>query len=213
MRFKPSPRSVFEDTERKRAAFRRKKQREQDALPLFADQIARKQRTDDEEMAGRTITWENSQNRDRRRRARDWRLARRLIGELPHATAMALRRIWNCAPYPADPSRLLGMIRDVEIGKLDPQKPPFPLSLTDHAGCRREDLFVCPGSFAEVNILDARKIAANPGPHALRDRRIAYHHLQTAASRNKDRDRAMADRVLASSLFLRIGGLEEEVAR
>ncbi len=51
MRFKRTPSFAFTDTARKRAALRRKQQRKRDALPLFADQIAEEQPTEDEVMA------------------------------------------------------------------------------------------------------------------------------------------------------------------
>ena len=40
------------------------------------------------------------------------------------------------------------------------------------------------------------------------ERHAAYHHLQAAASSNKDRERAAQDRVLAARLFLHLGELE-----
>ncbi|WP_317054365.1 hypothetical protein [Roseovarius rhodophyticola] len=43
MRFKRTPTFAFTDTPRKRAALRRKQQRERDALPLFAAQVAEEQ--------------------------------------------------------------------------------------------------------------------------------------------------------------------------
>jgi hypothetical protein len=60
-----------------------------------------------------------------------------------------------------------------------------------------------------VTILKARDIASDPDRHPLAERHAAYHHLQAAASKNKDRAEAMRDRVRASELFLRLGELEE----
>ncbi len=68
MRFKRTPTFAFTDTPRKRAALRRKQQRERDALPLFADQIAEEQPTEDEVMARRAVLSDQQETR--------WRLER-----------------------------------------------------------------------------------------------------------------------------------------
>ena len=52
---RPEP---YRDTSRKRAAFHRKQRLEREALPLFADDIAATQHGADEEMARRTIWWD-----------------------------------------------------------------------------------------------------------------------------------------------------------
>lgn len=107
MRFKKTPTFAFTDSPRKRAALRRKQQRERDALPLFAEQIAEEQPSEDEEMARRAILSDTQEVRWRSDRAAEWRKARRMIDRLPDEDRRAIRRVWNCAPYPADPSRLL----------------------------------------------------------------------------------------------------------
>lgn len=207
MRFKRTPSFAFTDTPRKRAALRRKQQRERDALPLFADQIAEEQPTEDEVMARRAVLSDQQETRWRSERAAEWRKARRMIDSLPAKESRAIRRVWDCAPYPADPSRLLGVLHSYSLGKLNLKRPPFPLSKTDAGGSRIADLFTKPGLF--VPILRARDIAEDPDSYPLAERHAAYHHLQAAASKNKDRQRAMQDRVLASDLFLRLGELEE----
>lgn len=207
MRFKRTPTFAFTDTPRKRAALRRKQQRERDALPLFADQIAEEQPTEDEEMARRAVLSDTQETRWRSDRAAEWRNARRMIDSLPAKEGRAIRRLWDSAPYPADPSRLLGVLHSYSLGKLDLKRPPFPLSKTDAGGSRIADLFARPDLF--VTILKARDIAEDPDSHPLAERHAAYHHLQAAASKNKDRKRAIQDRVLASDLFLRLGELEE----
>ncbi|WP_420013165.1 hypothetical protein [Tateyamaria sp.] len=207
MRFKKTPSFAFTDTPRKRAALRRKQQRERDALPLFADQIAEGQPTEDEVMARRAVLPDQQETRWRSKRAVEWRKARRMIDSLPAEEGRAIRRVWDCAPYPADPSRLLGVLHSYSLGKLDLKRPPFPLSKTDAGGSQIADLFAKPDLF--VPILKARDIAEDPDRYPLAERHAAYHHLQAAASKNKDRQRAMQDRVLASDLFLRLGELEE----
>lgn len=208
MRFKHWLRHPFTDTPRKRAALRRKQAAERDVLPLFADQIAAAQPAEDQVMWERARAWEAQETRDRTRRAADWRKARRQIDALPERERRAIRRVWDCAPYPADPSRLLSVLHSYSLGRIDLQRPPFPLSRTDVAGARLGDLFARPDLF--VPILKARDIAEDPDRYSLAERHAAYHHLQAAASGNKDRERAMADRVLASGLFLRLGDMEEE---
>lgn len=207
MRFKETPSFTFTDTPRKRAALRRKQQRERDALPLFADQIAEEQPTEDEVMARRAVLFDQQETRWRSERAAEWRKARRMIDSLPAEEGRAIRRVWDCAPYPADPSRLSGVLHSYSLGKLDLKRPPFPLSKTNAGGSRIADLFVKPDLF--VPILKARDIAEDPDSYPLAERHAAYHHLHAAASKNKDRQRAMQDRVLASDLFLRLGELEE----
>ncbi len=210
MRFKITPTFAFTDTPRKRAALRRKQQRERDALPLFAEQIAEEQPSEDEEMARRAILSDTQEARWRSDRTADWRKARRMIDSLPDEDRRAIRRVWDCAPYPADPSRLLGVLHSYSLGKIDLKRPPFPLSKTDASGARIGNLFATSDLF--VTILKACDIAEDPDSYPLAERHAAYHHPQAAASKNKDRQRAMQDRVLASDLFLRLGEMEEDHA-
>lgn len=207
MRFKPWPRHPFTDTSRKRAALRRKQRREREALPLFAEQIAAAQPSEDKVMQDRAVAWDTQETRDRSARAAQWREARRMIDSLADDERRAIRRVWDCAPYPADPCRLLGVLHSYSLGRLDVKRPPFPLSRTDAGGARIANLFASSELF--VTILKARDIADNPDEYPLAERHAAYHHLQAAASKNKDRNRAMQDRVLASDLFLRLGELED----
>ncbi|OBY26783.1 hypothetical protein A9D60_17485 [Leisingera sp. JC1] len=209
MRFKPWPRHAFTDTERKRAALRRKQRQERENLPLFAEQIAEEQPTEDQIMKERAEQWEAQEVRDRSGRAKKWREARRLIDALPNDERRAVRRAWDCAPYPADPSYLLSVLHSYSQGRIDLKRPPFPLSRTDASGARKGSLFATSELF--VTILKARDIAEDPDAFPLAERHAAYHHLQAAASSNKDRTEAMQDRVRASGLFLRLGELDEEI--
>lgn len=207
MRHKPWPRHAFTDTPRKRAALRRKQLKEREALPLLAEQIAEEQPSEDQVMLQRAKAWSEQEVRDRRKRAEKWREARRLIDALPDDQRCAVRRAWDCAPYPADPSYLLSVLHSYSLGRIDLKRPPFPLSRTDASGARIANLFASSDLF--VTILTARDIAEDPDRHPLAERHAAYHHLQAAASSNKDRTRAAEDRVLASQLFLRLGELED----
>ena len=210
MRFKSWPRHVFIDTSRKRAALRRKQRLEREALPLFADQIAEAQPSEDQVMQDRAQQWTEHECRDRRERAAQWRKARRMIDALPEHECRAMRRVWDCAPYPADPSRLLSVLHNFSLGRLDLKRPPFPLSRTDAGGARIANLFASSDLF--VTILKARDIAEDPDAYPLAERHAAYHHLQAAASKNKDRKEGAKDRVMASHLFLRLGELEDDHA-
>lgn len=207
MRFKRLPQFAFTDTPRKRAALRRKQRREREALPLFADQIAAQQPSEDAVMAQRAVQSEQSERIWRRDRAAEWRKARGNIAVMPAKQRAIVRQMWNCAPYPADPSRLLGMLRDVKCGRLDLRKPRFPLSKTDGNGARIADIFAKPDLVVTTD--EARQVAHAPDDFALAKRRAAYHQLQAEATRNGTTDQAMQDRVLASSLFLRIGEMED----
>lgn len=99
------------------------------------------------------------------------------------------------------------MQHSYSLGRLDIKSPPFPLSRTDAGGARVANLLASSNLF--VTILKARDIAENPDSYRLAAWHAAYRHLQAAASKNKDRDRAMPDRVLASDLFSRLGELED----
>ena len=211
MRFKRKPNFAFTDTPRKRAVLRRKQQLERGALPLFADQIAEEQPTEEEVMARRAVLSVQQEARCRSDRAAEWRKARRMIDNLPAEEGRAIRRVWDCAPYPADPSRLLGVLYSYRLCKLDLKRPPFPLSKTDSGGSRIADLFAKPDLFLPIQ--KARDIAADPDSYPLAECYAAYHHLQAAASKNKDRKQAMQDRVFASDVFLRLGELQNAHAR
>jgi hypothetical protein len=93
MRFKKTPTFEFTDTPRKRAALRRKQRRERDALPLFAEQIAAAQPSEDEEMSRRADLSHAQEIRWRSDRAAKWRKARRMIDSLPAEDRLAIRRI------------------------------------------------------------------------------------------------------------------------
>lgn len=136
MRFKRWQRHPFTDTSRKRAALRRKQQREREALPLLADQIAEAQPSEDEVIEARAVQWSAQEVRDRNRRARSWLEARARIDALSLNEKAVLRRVWNCAPYPADPVYLLDFLHSFSIGRFTLDSLPFNLVPTDPHGCR-----------------------------------------------------------------------------
>lgn len=126
MRFKPWPRpTAFEDTSRKRAAYRRKQVREQAALPLFAAAIAERQLDIDEEMVRRTGQWERHQQETRRQRAEGWRKMRARLFKHPAPRRLVIRALWRVCPYPADPSYLGTLLHEIATGRIDPERPPW----------------------------------------------------------------------------------------
>ncbi|MCJ2032101.1 hypothetical protein MKK50_22290 [Methylobacterium sp. J-043] len=126
MRFKRWPRPTpFEDTSRKRAAYRRKQVREQAALPLFAEAIAERQLDVDVEMVRRTGQWERQQQESRRQRADGWRRTRARLFAHPTAQRLAIRALWRVCPYPADPSYLGTLLHEIATGRIDPARPPW----------------------------------------------------------------------------------------
>lgn len=209
MRFKRCPRHPFTDTARKRSAVLRKQAKERAALPLFAEQIEAQQPGVDAVMQARGKAWEATEDRDRAGRAATWRQGRAQLARYPDRIRHKLRIAWDCAPYPADPSRFLNFLHSYETGRLDLDALPFPLSKTDGSGARVHDLFKPPREWVYLNIPAARDVAATPNLFSLANRRAAYHHLQASADKNKDKDRAGKDRVLAAALYLRLGELEE----
>ena len=131
MRFKPWPRPPpYEDTPRKRAAYRRKLERERAALPLFAPAIAERQLGVAEEMVRRTGQWERQQLEGRRQRAQAWRRVRARLFGLDAGRRRAIRALWRVCPYPADPSYFGTLLHEIATGRIDPARPPWGASHT-----------------------------------------------------------------------------------
>ncbi len=126
MRFRRTERSgPFEDTRRKRLALARKQRLEREAVPLLADLIAEKQPAADDVMAERAAIWERQERARRAFKAAQWRKARRRLAGYGDNIRPVLRRLWNEAPYPGDPTYLLCFLHDYETGRLDPDNPPW----------------------------------------------------------------------------------------
>ena len=127
MRFQHHNRYEFKDTPRKRAAFFAKQRRERDEHPLFAEMIADEQARRpgvDEVMKQRAESFAKGQQKDRNYRAKKWREARAKIAAYDEPARSTIREFWNDAPYPANPVYLLGMLRDIERGRIALDKPP-----------------------------------------------------------------------------------------
>jgi hypothetical protein len=96
-------------------------------MPLFVEQIAHEQALHpslDEVMGQRAIGFAESEQKWRDHRAVKWREARKKISLYNDADRAVIRRLWNDAPYPADPAYLLGMLRDVESGRISLKANP-----------------------------------------------------------------------------------------
>jgi hypothetical protein len=127
MRFHRQGRYEFKDTPLKRAAFFRKQRREREEHPLFAEQIAEEQAQRpgvDETMQQRAISFAESEQKWRDHRASKWREARAKLASYDDASRSVIRKFWNDAPYPADPVYLLGMLHDIERGRIRLDRPP-----------------------------------------------------------------------------------------
>ena len=135
MRCKRYPPTPFTDTARKREHLRRKQAAERAALPLFSAQIAAGQPGEDEVMHRRTIAWDRTQQEDRDRRAAAWHRARRSIAARSLREWTAIRRAWDRAPFPADPSYLLDFLTQIDGGRVDLTDALYA-SRTDPSGRR-----------------------------------------------------------------------------
>jgi hypothetical protein len=121
MRFKRWPRvEAFQETSRTRAAVALSQRRQRDRLPLLADLIAAEQPSIEAVIEERHQAWPQWQQEKRDDRASKWREARRQLAAYPLIMRHAIRRLWNDAPYPGDPSYLSDFLLQIERGRLDP---------------------------------------------------------------------------------------------
>jgi len=126
MRFRRWPRpTAYRETPRKRAAFLRKQHLEREALPLFADAIAARQHSVDEEMARRHVWWDEREHDQRDARAKRWREARVRLFALPDLLRAKVRGLWRTCPYPADPASFADFLHQIAVGRLNPDRPPW----------------------------------------------------------------------------------------
>lgn len=115
----------FEDTRRKRIALARKQRLERERFPLLAELIAEKQPDADTVMRERAERWVQWEQDYRQRQADLWRRARRRLWSYGDNTRRALYHLWQRAPYPATPVYLLDMLHSYDVGRLDPENPPW----------------------------------------------------------------------------------------
>lgn len=119
MRFIKTPRFVFEDTARKRAALDRKQARERDAFPLFAEQIAAEQAPPDVVMARRAEAWDQSERTFRNGKAKLWRQQRAIYFALPPEIRAEVATRWRAWRGPAQPGYLSYVVRET-VRELSP---------------------------------------------------------------------------------------------
>lgn len=125
MRFSRYGHCEFRDTPRKRAAFARKQLAEQQAFPLFAEEIAEQQHSVDEEMAARSLNWAKREREDRQQRAVKWREGRRRLAAYPEDERRQLLAYWQRCSWPGDPTYLLSMMHMYDNQRLDLHPVPF----------------------------------------------------------------------------------------
>jgi hypothetical protein len=159
MRFRRWPKpTAFEITSRKRAAFLRKQRLEREALPLLADHVAAGQHDVEVEMALRAVRWDRDQQNSRDQRAARWRDQRARLFALPDAQRRQVRNLWRTCPYPPDPSYFGDLLREIAIGKLDPNRPPWVFHRTVRAKTTTN-----PKTFDEAfRQIDGRKVGGGP---------------------------------------------------
>ena len=121
MRFKRWPRvEAYQETSRTRAAVALSQRRQRDRLPLLAELIAAEQPSIEAVIEERHQIWPKWQQEKRDDRASRWREARRQLAAYPLITRHAIRRLWNDAPYPGDPSYLGDFLLQIERGRIGP---------------------------------------------------------------------------------------------
>jgi len=121
MRFKRWPRvEAYQETSRTRAAVALSQRRQRERLPLLADLIAAEQPSIEAVIEERHQSWPKWQQETRDYRAARWREARRELQAYSLITRHAIRRLWNDAPYPADPNYLSDFLLQIERGRVDP---------------------------------------------------------------------------------------------
>jgi hypothetical protein len=104
----------------KRAGVALSQRRQRDKLPLLAPLIAAEQPTVDAVIEARQQSWPKWQQEKRDQRAAACRDARRSLQAYSLITRHAIRRLWDDAPFPGDPSYFSDFLRQIESGKVDP---------------------------------------------------------------------------------------------
>lgn len=99
-------------TPRKESAFTRKLQREQDALPLFSEQIASEQRGWDEEKARRVTAARKTLQSWRDLQARHWRKVRAAYYEMDAETRARCREYMGQGRGPCNPVNFIYIVED-----------------------------------------------------------------------------------------------------
>lgn len=111
MRFQKTPHHPFTDTSRKRAHVLRRQKAKQEALPLFAEQVAAEQPDVDEVMTERAHRWAKAEALHRQFIARSWREVRRKFYSLDEPTRRGVFTAWQAWRGPTMPTYLAHLIR------------------------------------------------------------------------------------------------------
>ncbi len=98
MRYKKHIRHPFTDTPRKRAAVLRRQQRERDAFPLFAEEIAADQEDVDQVMSDRERHWLTAEIKARSEARGPLAGSARLDRRAARLRTPAIPRVLECAP-------------------------------------------------------------------------------------------------------------------
>lgn len=126
MRFtRHQARLPWTDTPRKRAALRRKQRLEREALPLFSEQVANDQPSENEVMAERERGWNSWEQGWRDTKAALWREARKRLYEYGENVRPRLLAAWNSAPYPGHPAYLTDLLMRFDRGDIDLDRLPW----------------------------------------------------------------------------------------
>lgn len=119
MRFKHWPKTRYEATPRKAAAAARRIEKEVAAAPLLFAAGLERARTVKERLDENAARWAATEADQRAWRAAKWREARARLFALSDNERPAVRAFWNAAPYPGDPTYLLGVLDRWDRGELD----------------------------------------------------------------------------------------------
>lgn len=118
MKFTKKGRHPFTDTARKRSYILIRQRKEREKFPLFADEIAEGQRSQDEEMADRAVRWARAEAETRSGYARQWIIVRRMLKLLPDHERHAFLRYYYRVQFPLDGGYMRSVLRTFLDGRL-----------------------------------------------------------------------------------------------
>jgi len=118
MKFEPfMPRTIYEDTPRKRKAQHRSQRQQREALPLLAELIAERQPDADTVMTQRAAQWAKTQQEWRNSRAAAWRAVRRLYFSYDPELRAGILKFWNAHRwFTKNPGNLHYILKRVNSG-------------------------------------------------------------------------------------------------
>jgi hypothetical protein len=110
MRFIKTLKTEFTDTNRKRAAYRRKCQKEIEKYPLLAFVGELNLLSEDEEMSNREVHHNATDYNDRKLKAIDWKKARLLLRQ--HPDKNVIYQFWQACSWPSSSAYLADLVRN-----------------------------------------------------------------------------------------------------